>query len=196
MLTTVAAVEAILGRDLDATQEARVAELITLAQDAIEGRLGRSAEGQAFTGATFTLWEGAKAVFLDHFPIASVQKVTEAGTELTAGTEYAADLPTGIITRRLSGYPAFWNFGTDAVVVDYTSATVAELATLCARIAARTFKAGEAAAAAPSVMAGFRQLTIGRWSGTADAAGSDAVAALELNVADLATVDRWRDREP
>lgn len=204
-LATVAQVEAILGEDLDATAEARVTVLIGLVQESIEDELGRPAEAATITDEVHTAGRISSALLLDNWPVAAVTTVTERGTALTEGTDYVAELDTGRLTR-IAGttpdfYPTNFAWAHGGVVVTYDTATIGQLATLCAQIVARTFLAGRnqsaAAAIAGGVMQGIRQLTIGRWSATADTTeSSNPVASMSLSDADRAIIRRWRDRRP
>lgn len=196
-LATVAQVEAILGSDLDAAAEARVEELIDLIQLDVEDQLGRSAEATATVIETVTVSAYRTDLLLSLWPVASITSVVEDGTTLVAGTDYAAELATGTLTRLTGTHPTAWPFGSGIVVVTYDSATIGQLSALTARIAARAYRAGLAANATPSILAGLRQLTIGRWSATAESsADANPVTSLNLTDEDLRIVNRWRDRRP
>lgn len=195
------AVAAILGRTFTTEEEARAAELIDMVQSRIESRLGRPAEATASPITETHLlaaYPGVRAVLLDRWPITGVDAVTEDDTALEAEA-WSADLAAGILTRIRGDAPNLYTgaWTTHTLDVTYTPATIAELAALAAEVVARAFVASEASAAAPTVLAGLRQLTIGRWSATAEtSARSDPIAALRLTEDDLAIVDRWRDRLP
>jgi hypothetical protein len=195
MLATVDQVGAILGVDsFTAEEEARLVELIGLVQGSITDALGRNPEAAVYTDVVLSASQRSAVLLLPHFPLASVEAVSEDETGLSVPA-YAVALASGILTRLDGGLRVYWHAGQGAVVVSYTSATIAELSALCAQIVARTFNAGKAAASVPSVMAGFTQLTVGRWSGTAKTgAAGDPVAAINLTETELATVQTWRDR--
>ncbi len=195
MLATVAQVEAVLGRSLTAEETTRAEELIVMVQASIEGRLGRAAEGDTFTDRVYTVGVHRSRLLLDHFPVASVASVSEDGEGLTTTEHWAVDLRAGIITRIIGGMNSFWDPRLGAVVVTYTSETIAELSVLCAQVVARALNASIAGASVPAAMAGLRQLTVGRWSATKETgASTDSLAALALSGDELALVDTWRDR--
>lgn len=193
------AVAAILGRTFTVDEETRAAELIALVQSRIESRLGRPAETTASPIVETHLlpaYPGVRSVLLDRWPVSTVDTVTEDGADLAAEA-WSVDLGAGILTRIRGEAPNLYTGAWSAytLTVTYTPATIDELAGLTAEVVARAFVASEASAAAPSVLAGLRQLTIGRWSATAEtSARSDPIAALRLTDDDLAIVDRWRDR--
>lgn len=202
-LTTVAAVAAILGvdpGDLTADQTDRITELIDLAASEIDGALGRPAEGGDPVTEELTADPWRTEVLLSRWPIDPDGDVTvvEAGTTLDADT-YTLDPATGILRRLEGDYRIRWAAATNGITVTYAPATIPALAALAARIAARAYNAGNAAASVPAIMGGLRQLTIGRWSATRDtgaAGGGVPGEALALTEADLAIIDRWTDRRP
>ena len=198
-LATIAQVEALLGEDLPdgGPEETRVLELIGLAQQSIEGELGRPAEAEAGIVELVTIDPWVTTVLLDRWPVAAVGEVQEAG-EALATSAWSVDLDTGQITRLISDGKSrtYWLAGVDNVQVTYDSETIGQLSTLCAQMAARAYRAGLAAANAKAAnIVGLRQLTIGRWSATSDSSDdSDPVKAMTLTDLDKATIFRFRDR--
>ena len=192
-LATIAQVEALIG-DVD---DVAAASVIADVQAEIEAELGRSAEGAARSD-TFEPGDWRSLLLLSHWPLDEGEAVTVTvdGEALTSA-DYSIDYPTGKLVRVSSGVPIWFPHTVASVVVDYTNATIPALSALCARVAARQLRASAASAAAPSVLAGLRQLTIGRWSATVDtSADSDPIAAAELTEADLRKVRLWKDRRP
>ena len=106
------------------------------------------------------------------------------------------DLIAVLESRKTYFFTALYLFGSAAIVLTYEAATIGQLSTLCARIVARTLRANRAASNATATkLAGLRQLTIGRWSATADTTeGADPVAAIDLTELDRAKVRRYVDR--
>lgn len=197
-LTTQAAVEAVLGSTIDAGDVTRLTELIAQASALIEDEVGRSFDTDPITAEFHTTPARARALLLDHWPIASVEEIRENGTALTVEDDYVIDLDAGIIRRASSGSPAYWYYGLlDAIEVDYTPAVPAALNALAAQMVARAFRGGDNEAAVPTVMAGLRQLTIGRWSATREGSSETrAGTAIYLTDAELRIAHRWRDRRP
>lgn len=203
-LATVAQVDAIIGSAFDGSgspEEARIVELIALAQATIEDELGRPAEGGAELVELVHVGAWRQRILLDRWPVEAVATVkdntTTPTTTLAAG-DYVVDLANGIISRRVGNVATSWAPGLQAVEVTYTPATIRSLSTLCATITARAYRAS-VAAAAPAVanMQGLRQLVVGRWSATADSSErSDPVRALQLTDAENKMVRAWADRLP
>jgi len=77
---------------------------------------------------------GPHSVLLENRPIASVTSVTEWGTVLTAGTQYTADLSSGMVYAGTSLYPRLWLPGIDQVVVVYTAGRCADTASVPANV--------------------------------------------------------------
>jgi len=197
-LTTKAAVEAVLGSTIDAGDVTRLTELIAQASALIEDEAGRHFDTTAITEEFHTAPASTRAILLDHWPIASVEEIRENGTILTADDDYKIDLDAGIIRRASSGAPAFWYYGLlDAIEVDYTPRVPEALNTLAAQMVARAMRGGDNEAAVPTVMAGLRQLTIGRWSATREGSTETrAGTAIYLTDAEVRIAHRWRDRRP
>lgn len=198
-LATVAHVDAILGTSFAGSgtpTEARLVDLLALAQANIEDELGRPAEGGSSTETILDVdAPHLTTLLLPRWPIDQVNTVTEDGTALTAAY-YTVDTTRGVIQRRTGIYPRPWAVGLAVVTVNYTPATIGRLRTLCASIAARTYNAQLASDNAKGKRVnGFKQLVIGRWSATTDSTDrSDPVATLALTEADLAVIRRFRDR--
>lgn len=195
-LTTKAAVEAVLGTTV--TDTTRLNELIAQASALIEDEVGRHFDTTAITDEFHTAPATSRALLLRHWPIASVEEVREDGTVLTDGTDYKVDLEAGIIRRASEGVPARWYYGKlDAIEVDYTPTVPEALNAVAAGMVARAMRGGDNEAAVPTVMAGLRQLTIGRWSATREGSTETrAGTAIYLTEHELRIAHRWRDRRP
>lgn len=189
--------EALLQNNITNPVDPMALTILDLASLAIEAEVGRDLEATPLTGIVRTLELGNNGVLLtDHWPLASIESVTEDGELLVLDTDYFEDLEIGTITR-ISGTNPFviaWDAGPSSIVLDYTPVTPGVARTECARIAADAFIGGANFAARSSIAGGamlaLRQLTIGRWSGTAETgAGSgttgvvvDELARLRLSV--------------
>lgn len=199
-LCTEAQVEALLPATSD-IPTATFTELEVLASALIDTALGRPAEGGTELTETHRLPPGVprSTLLLDRFPVASIGSVVEDGETLTEGTDYLADEAAGILTRISStdGVERSWETG-KILSITYTPATVPIARTICAQAIARAFKQADPAAAGakPAVMAGLRQLTIGRWSGTAETSAAAVAAALHLTDSEIAMLRAERDRRP
>lgn len=175
--------------------------LLVLAAELIDGELGRAADTTVVTGETTYLAAGAQrlAILTDGFPLASIEEIREDGDALVAGTDYRADLEAGEIYRLNSdGGRRFWPTGT-VIEVDYTTAVPSGIRTVCAQMIARSWSQSDKSGASgkPAIMAGLRQLAIGRWSATADTpTGESKNSPLSMTESERRTIHRWRDRRP
>ncbi len=178
--------EALLQNNITNPVDPMALTILDLASLAIEAEVGRDLEATALTGIVRTMELGNNGVLLtDHWPLASIESVTEDGELLVLGTDYFEDLELGTITR-ISGTNAFiiaWDAGPSSIVLDYTPVVPGVARTECARIAADAFIGGANFAARSSIAGGamlaLRQLTIGRWSGTAETgAGSGTTGVI------------------
>ncbi len=198
-LCTIADVEALLQHSI--TEDARTTALLEMATAELEATAGREFLPGAQTGVAVPSYP-RNGLYLPHWPLASVEAVTEDGTALVAGTDYATptaeDLSLGRLRRRdENGAAWLWPDSRTVdhlVVVDYTPAVPANLRTHCARLVAQAIQAGAAAANVSEAGAlGFKQLTVGRWSATQGGAGSVAVGIM-LDEAAASAAEAWRDR--
>lgn len=195
MLCTVADVEAILQTDITNDTDPRIIVPIELAGFELEAAIGRTMEAETGLVLTLTASPWRADVLLDRWPLAAVNSVTEDGTALVAGTDYRADLERGILTRLSGGVPAPWTSTVDAIVVDVDTLTPGDLRGACARLAANAFEAGLAIANRPDALNGLRQLTIGRWSATAET-GQRSRPGITLDEDAVRVTRRWQDRRP
>jgi hypothetical protein len=197
-LAVTADVEALLQIDITDDDDPTVIRLLELATAIIEDEAGRSFDTTPIIAEAHTAAPHARAILLEHWPVASVEEVREAGTVLAVSTDYLIDLRAGILRRRFSSSTAYWEGTPAAIEVDYTPAVPAGLVALCAQVAARNFNLGASNVAGPSVMAGLRQLTIGRWSATKETgrAGNALGEGLTLSDAEVRIAHRYRDRRP
>lgn len=192
-LTTTADVEALLQVDIEPDDHPKVQALLEMATELITAELGRNPEAEDVTETLFARPVGP-LVFLNRWPIASVATLSEDGTALVLDDDYRADLPTGTLVRVSSAYPRNWPGGVP-IAAAYTTAVIPGLRTICAAMVARAIKAGQANAAAPALLLGLKQLTIGRWSGTSDTTKGTGVGdAIYLTDVERATVHSWRER--
>lgn len=172
-----------------------------MASDMIDNALGRPAEGGTEITETHRLPPGIprNELILDRFPVSAVGSVVEDGTTLAEGTDYLEDLDAGILTRILDadGIERSWETG-KIIAVTYTPATVPIARTICAKAIARAYRQTDQATAGvkPAVMAGLRQLTIGRWSATAETTAQTIAEGLHLTDSELAELRAVRDRRP
>lgn len=189
MLCTVADVEALIQTNIVNDADPRITTVIELAGLEIEGAVGRSLEA----GETdLTLVAGPSVrLFLPVWPLSAVEDVQQDEAALIEGDDYAVDLTAGILTRLTAGIPVPWS-GT--VTLTATTATPGDIRALCARLAAGAFETALAIANRPADLTGLRQLTIGRWSATTDAA--TATPGIRWDAAAALIADRWRDRRP
>ncbi len=178
--------EALLQNNITNPVDPMALTILDLASLAVEAEVGRDLEATALTGIVRTMDLGNNGVLLtDHWPLASIESVTEDGELLVFGTDYFEDLELGTITR-ISGTNAFviaWDAGPSSIVLDYTPLTPGVARTECARIAADAFIGGANFAARSSIAGGAMrpppQLTTGRWSGTAETgAGSGTTGVI------------------
>lgn len=203
-LCTTADVEALIQSDITNDQDPMVVAMLEMAGHIIDAELGRPAEGGTpITGELVRLAAGVDryTILLPRWPITSVEQVTEDGTALVAGTDYTVDLDAGTLSRiDASSTPAgrskSWAADVD-ISIDYTPATVPVARSVCAQAVARAFKVGANYANQPTVLAGLRQLTIGRWSATRQTEGATTEAApLSLTAEERAVLRAHRDRRP
>lgn len=195
-LATLDQVEALLQINITNPVDPMALTLLELATAVVEGEVGRVFATDEITDEAHTTPTLTGAVLLDHWPVAEVGEVTESGEVLTVDVDYRAELRAGIVRRVVGSSFGYWAPTPAAILVTYTPAIPAELAALAAQITARAFKAGQDNAAAPAVMAGLRQLTIGRWSATRETgrAGLAAGEALTLTDAEVRVAHRYRER--
>lgn len=199
-LCTTADVEALIQSDITNDLDPMIVAMLEMASEEISAVLGRDAEpGVAYTGQRFWIPAGNQtlALLTEHFPLASIDQLTEGGTALVAGTDYTVDLEAGRLYRLSSaGGPVFWATGTE-ILVDYTTAPIPGARTICAAATARAFKSGEEHANRPTIMAGFRQLTIGRWSATRESGTAhQSLEPISLTDRERATILSWKNRSP
>lgn len=192
MLCEVLDVEALIQTDITSDVDPRILRLIELASEEINGAIGRPMEAE--TGLVLTVSAGItrSTILLPRWPLAAVTEVDEDGTVLVDGTDYLADLTAGLLVRQSSGVPIFWNWPLEVLSVTVTTVTPGDVRALCARLVANAFEAGLAIANRPTQLAGLRQLTIGRWSATADTGA--AGPGIFLDASAQKVVDRWKDR--
>jgi len=179
--------EALLQNNITNPVDPMALTILDLASLAIEAEVGRDLEAVALTGIVRTMRLGNNGVLLtDHWPLASIESVTEDGELLVLDTDYFEDLELGTITRITGTTNPFviaWDAGPSSIVLDYTPVTPGVARTECARLAADAFIGGANFAARASIAGGamlaLRQLTIGRWSGTAETgAGSGTTGVI------------------
>lgn len=177
------------------------AALEGLARPLIDSALGRPAEGGTELTETRVFdhrWPGDQIV-LSRWPVASVASVTEDGSGLTVDETFRVDLAAGIITRTYDAAGNRYPFAVSVpIVVTYTPATVPVASTICAQAIARAWRTTNPteSGAKPAVMAGLRQLTIGRWSATAETSAQSAAETLHLTDNELALLRAERSRRP
>lgn len=167
----------------------------------IDTALGRRAEGGTELVETVTMRAGlaSESIRLSRWPVTAVASVTEDGTSLAAGTAYTVDLPAGIVHRiyDANGVPIFWKTAVP-LVVTYTPATLPVAKAVAAQAIARAWRNLDpvASGAKPAVMSGLRQLTIGRWSATAETSAKSTGEAIHLTDSELDLLYAHRDRSP
>lgn len=195
-------VEAILQNNITNPVDPMAVALLELASASIEGEVGRDLEATAYTGLLRTMAAGNNGVLLaDHWPLASIESVTEDGTLLVDGTDFIADLEIGAITRiSSSGAATPWDHSFAGIDLDYTALVPGIARSECARLTAEAFIGGanfaQRSSIAGGAMVALRQLTIGRWSATAETgqgSGTTGIVIDELASRRLATI---RDRRP
>lgn len=193
-------VEALLQINVTNPVDPMAVSLLELADDLIDAELGRKAEGGTQLVETIRITGGGplpqrRSLLLDRWPAATIDNVDEDGTTLTLDTDYRIDdLEAAKITRLSGGVPIGWPWFVD-IAVTYTPATPPGLRGVAASMVTRAFEAGSNHANKPSVIAGLKQLTIGRWSATAAGGkGQNAGDALQLLPVEQATVRAYRDR--
>ncbi|KKK69231.1 hypothetical protein LCGC14_2936110, partial [marine sediment metagenome] len=99
--------EALLQNNITNPVDPMALTILDLASLAVEAEVGRDLEATALTGIVRTMDLGNNGVLLtDHWPLASIESVTEDGELLVLGTDYFEDLELGTITR-ISGTNAF-----------------------------------------------------------------------------------------
>lgn len=188
-LATTADVEAILQGDINPDNDPIIVNLLDQASTVVENEVGRELEAVAYTTRLHSVPNPNDGqIFLRHWPIASVEALEEDGTPLVEDTDFTVDLELGIITRISSGVVIPWLPGHNVVDVDYTAVTPGIARTETARLVAEAFVGGRAYAirnqtGPGGAMAGLRQLTIGRWSATAETgagAGTIGIVVDEL----------------
>jgi hypothetical protein len=200
-LANTADVEAILQIDIANDVDPKVVALLELATAAVEGEVGRPLDATTYTLRPYSVdYPSNGQLLLDHWPLASVTAVLEDGTTLTVGDDYTVDLDLGILTRVSTGVVIPWTPGPDIITVTYTAAIPPLARAEVARLTANAFVGGaafaERAAQAGGAMVGLRQLTIGRWSATAETgagAGTTGIVIDELAARRLASL---RSRKP
>lgn len=147
--------------DITAEPDAAVTYYRDVATAMIVNYCQRNLEYAAGNAETFD--GGEYSVQVERWPIATLTSVVENGITLTSGTDYQADLATGIITRTggAGRYRKRFRNYLRTVVVTYDGgygspgpAVPDALSHVCARIAGRIFRAGAAWAAAPSGASG------------------------------------------
>lgn len=175
-------------------------DLIDLVSGYLEGYLGRTFDENTTINTNLTVEDTTTHELLTkHWPLLSVDAVTEDGTVLTEETDYTADIDTGVLYRLVSGERAFWKRGHKIVSVTYTPATPGDIRALTARIVARIWRAGETRetlVADHPELEGLTQLTVGQWSATVSREQIDPAGLFDLNEIDLHILDGYFDRIP
>ncbi len=172
-----------------------VDDLIEAVSALLEDRIGRSFDPTAPVTATVTVGR-LRTANLPDWPLSAVTAVTENGTALALGVDYAPNLVTGQLTRISSpGVVGFWSPDLDAVTATYTREIPPGLAWLCARIVSR-IRRGQILTTDNPDLAGLTQMTVGQWSATVRAAGIDPADLFELTETDRDLLDAWSDRRP
>ena len=86
-------VEALRQNNITNPVDPMAVALLELASASIEGEVGRDLEATAYTGVLRTMAAANNGVLLaDHWPLASIESVTEDGVLLVDGTDFMADL--------------------------------------------------------------------------------------------------------
>jgi hypothetical protein len=176
-------------------------ELAGIVDPLIDTALGRPAEGGTERTETFTLgtWARRDYLKLSRWPVSAVASITEDGEALTVDETFRVDLDAGIVYRLYDadGVLIPWLAG-KVLAVTYTPATVPVAASIAAQAIARAYKTAQPTTAGgkPAVMAGLRQLTIGRWSATAETSAESTAAAVHLTDRELAVLKAHKDRSP
>lgn len=199
-LATEAQVEALLGgvniptADFDALAE--------LVDPLIVAAVGREVEGGTERTDTWTLSGRYRieALSLPRWPIDPTGvAVTEDGIALVEDTTFTVEAEPGIVRRiyDADGNPYPFASGVP-IAVTYTPTTPPLAVTVAAQAIARAWKVSNptASGSKPSVMAGLRQLTIGRWSATAETNADQIAGPVHLTGGELALLRSLRDRRP
>lgn len=185
-LCTTADVEALIQSDITNDADSMIVALLEMASGAVEAEVGRTLEAQTFTSRKYSApYPNDGRLFLDHWPIASVASVTEAGTALVVDTDYAVDLELGILTRLSSGVVVPWDPTTLGIEATYDTTVPVVARTETARLTADAFIGGAnyaaRAALANGEMVGLRQLTVGRWSATAETGAGSGTVGVQVD---------------
>ena len=195
--------EALLQNNITNPVDPMALTILDLASLAIEAEVGRDLEAAALTGIVRTMDLGNNGVLLpDHWPLASIESVTEDGEVLVLGTDYFEDLELGTITRITGTDPVVisWDGKPSTIILDYTRLTPGVARTECARIAADAFIGGANFAARSSIAGGamlaLRQLTIGRWSGTAETGAGSGTTGVVIDELARSRLSSIVDRRP
>lgn len=194
--------EALLQNNITNPVDPMALTILDLASLAIEGEVGRDLEATAYTGVLRTMDLGNNGVLLvDHWPLASIEDVTEDGETLVLGTDYLEDLELGAITRiNSNGTVVPWRTEAQTISLDYTALVPGVARTECARIAADAFIGGANFAARSSIAGGamlaLRQLTIGRWSGTAETGAGSGTTGVVIDELARTRLSSIVDRRP
>lgn len=197
--------EALLQNNITNPVDPMALTILDLASLAIEGEVGRDLEGVALTGILRTMDPANNGVLLtDDWPLASIESVTEDAEVLVLGTDYLEDLDIGAIRRvSTSGSSVSviaWNSKPQTISLDYTRLVPGVARTECARIAADAFIGGANFAARSSIAGGamlaLRQLTIGRWSGTAETGAGSGTTGVVVDELARTRLSSIADRRP
>lgn len=100
-------------------QDPWLVQQISAVTQAVEGYLRRTLRPETVEE---TFWNVKSTLVLSRWPIVSVVSVTEAGQALTAGTDFRAEVRTGMLFRFSSGERCDWAPNT---VVRYSAGYVA-----------------------------------------------------------------------
>jgi len=197
--------EALLQNNITNPVDPMALTILDLASLAIEAEVGRDLEATAYTGILHTMDPGNNGVLLtDHWPLASIEAVTEDGEVLVLGTDYIEDLELGAIRRVTTSGSSIvvvpWNTKPQTIDLDYTALVPGVARTECARIAADAFIGGANFAARSSIAGGamlaLRQLTIGRWSGTAETGAGSGTTGVVVDELARTRLSSIVDRRP
>lgn len=198
-LCTAADVEALLQVDIVNDLDPNLLTLIAMATEMIDTELGRTALGGVELVETIRHRPGIprESILLNQWPVvAAGLVVVEDGVTLTVADDYDITPGSGIVTRLSSDVPITWATGA-AIVVTYTPLTVPGTRTICAQAVARAIERGRAFATKPAQLGGIKQLTIGRWSATAETStAATSSSALSLTDVERSALRAWRDRRP
>lgn len=195
--------EALLQNNITNPVDPMALTILDLASLAVEAEVGRDLEATVLTGILRTMALPNNGVLLtDDWPLASIESVTEDGEVLVLGTDYFEDLELGTITRITGDDPVVisWDGKPSGISLDYTRLVPGVARTECARIAADAFIGGANFAARSNIAGGamlaLRQLTIGRWSGTAETGAGSGTTGVIIDELARTRLSSIVDRRP